>query len=64
MLTGWPARRTAADYLLTRRSYQGLEVPALGAEAKPAAVVQPGRSGRAAGYAREGQLPATGQPGA
>ena len=46
--------RAAADYLRGRRGYQGLEVPALGAEVKVAAPAQPGRAGRAAGYVQEG----------
>lgn len=45
--------RSAADYLVHKRSWQGVEAPLAGAEpAIPAAAIA-GRSGRAAGYADE-----------
>ena len=48
------AVRTGADFLTTRRTWQGLEAPATGAPAAEAVGVVQGRSGRAAGYEGEG----------
>lgn len=45
--------RTAAQYLAVKRSYQGLETPLTGAEAKPAELAVAGRTGRAAVYIDE-----------
>jgi len=46
--------RSGADFLTTRRTWQGLETPATGAPAAEAVGVVAGRSGRAAGYEGEG----------
>lgn len=46
---------TAAGYLLLKRSYHGLECPAVGSADVPVQDVQQGRSGRAAEYTAEGQ---------
>jgi len=46
---------TAAEFLLLRRGYRGLETPAAtGAPAMAAALATEGRLGRAAGYDDEG----------
>ncbi len=45
--------KSAAQYLAVKRSYQGLETPLTGAEAKPAELAVAGRSGRAAAYTNE-----------
>ncbi|PNW80058.1 hypothetical protein CHLRE_08g376150v5 [Chlamydomonas reinhardtii] len=45
--------RNAAEYLVLKRSYKGLEMPATGAEPKAVELAVEGRSGRAAGYADE-----------
>lgn len=46
--------RSAADYLLHKRSWQGVETPLTGAAPAPVVVAAEGRAGRAAGYAAEG----------
>lgn len=53
---------TAAEYLVQRRTWRGLETPLTGAAVLAAAPALPGRSGRAAGYADEPmqRLPACG----
>jgi hypothetical protein len=46
---------TAAEYMLLKRSYHGLEAcPAVGSDASAVGTVQAGRSGRAAAYNKEG----------
>lgn len=45
--------RSAGEYLAVKRSYQGLETPATGADIKSAELAVAGRVGRAAGYAHE-----------
>lgn len=45
--------RSAADYLLMRRSFKGLEVRPLGEPAAAPKKAVPGRSGRAAAYLDE-----------
>lgn len=51
--------RSAADYLLHKRSWQGVEAPLVGAAPKAVEAAVEGRSGRAAGYADEpGKQPA------
>lgn len=45
--------RSAADYLVHKRSWKGVEAPLAGAEAKAPAAAVPGQSGRAAGYTHE-----------
>lgn len=45
--------KSAADYLVTRRTYTGLETPFTGAAAKPVVIAVAGRSGRAAQYEDE-----------
>ncbi len=45
--------RSAAEYLMTRRTFTGLETPFTGAAAKPVVKVIVGRSGRAAQYEDE-----------
>jgi diphthamide biosynthesis protein 2 len=45
--------RSAADYLLHKRSWTGVEAPLVGAPHKAAELAAEGRSGRAAGYADE-----------
>ena len=47
--------RSGADFLNTRRTWQGLEAPATGAPAAEAVGVVAGRVGRAAGYEGEGE---------
>lgn len=61
-LTQAPAGRSdlvvpasAADYLVHKRSWKGVEAPLVGAEPKTAAKAVPGLSGRAAGFVGEGQ---------
>ena len=50
---------SAAEYLVHRRTYDGIQTPASGAEVKEAAAFVEGRAGRAAGYrtdaAKEGR---------
>lgn len=46
--------RSAADYLLHKRSWQGVETPLTGAAPAPVVAAAEGRAGRAAGYAQEG----------
>ena len=45
--------RSAADFMVTRRTYTGLEAPMTGAAEKPVEKAVLGRSGRAAGYQQE-----------
>ncbi|KAK9905896.1 hypothetical protein WJX75_008313 [Coccomyxa subellipsoidea] len=45
--------KSAAEYLVTRRTYTGLETPFTGAAAKPVVIAVAGRSGRAAQYEDE-----------
>lgn len=45
--------RSAADYLVHKRTWVGVEAPHVGAEPKPVELAVEGRSGRAAGYADE-----------
>lgn len=45
--------KSAADYLLHKRSWQGVEAPLVGAAPKAVEAAVEGRSGRAAGYADE-----------
>ena len=45
--------RSAADYLLLKRSWQGVEAPLVGAAPKAVEAAVEGRSGRAAGYVDE-----------
>ncbi|KAL4422925.1 hypothetical protein ABPG75_009122 [Micractinium tetrahymenae] len=45
--------KSAADYLLHKRSWQGVEAPLVGAATKAVEAAVEGRSGRAAGYADE-----------
>lgn len=47
--------QSAADYLLHKRSWQGVEAPLVGAAPAPVVAAAEGRSGRAAGYAAEGE---------
>jgi diphthamide biosynthesis protein 2 len=42
----------AAEYYMAKRTYWGVETPALGAEEKPVVPAVEGRDGRAAGYVR------------
>lgn len=46
--------RSAADYFLHKRSWQGVEAPLVGAAPAPLVAAAEGRSGRAAGYSEEG----------
>jgi len=46
--------KSAADYLVHKRSWTGVETPLVGSEKKEAHVAVPGQSGRAAGYTHEG----------
>lgn len=46
--------RSAADYLLHKRSWQGVETPLTGAAPAPVVAAAEGRAGRAAGYVEEG----------
>ena len=46
--------QSASEYLLLKRSFQGVETPATGAAFKVAGGVEAGRSGRAAAYVTEG----------
>jgi diphthamide biosynthesis protein 2 len=45
--------KTAAEYLVKNRTFQGVETPATGAEIKAAGRAVQGRAGRAAGYVDE-----------
>lgn len=47
------APQSAADYLLHKRSWTGVETPLVGAAPAPVAAAVEGRSGRAAGYVDE-----------
>jgi diphthamide biosynthesis protein 2 len=46
--------RTASEYLLLKRTYMGVETPAVGSAVKAVEGVQAGRAGRAAEYTGEG----------
>ena len=46
--------KSAADYLVHKRSWKGVEAPLVGAEKKEVAVAVAGQRGRAAGYTHEG----------
>ena len=54
--------RGAADYYLAKRTYKGLEAPSMGAPAKEASLVIPGRRGRAAAYEGEPENPLVPDP--
>ncbi len=45
--------KSAADYLVHKRSWTGVETPLVGSEKKEAHLAVPGQSGRAAGYSHE-----------
>ena len=45
--------KSAADYLVHKRSWTGVETPIIGSEKKEAHLAVPGQSGRAAGYSHE-----------
>lgn len=45
--------KSAADYLVHKRSWTGVETPLVGSEKKEAHLAVPGLSGRAAGYSHE-----------
>ena len=48
--------RSAADYLVHKRSWKGVEAPLVGSESKEAHLAVAGQSGRAAGYAHEPKI--------
>jgi diphthamide biosynthesis protein 2 len=49
--------RSAADYLLHKRTWQGVEAPLVGAAEKAVVAAAEGRSGRASGYVDEPKQP-------
>jgi len=54
--------RSAADYLVHRRTWRGVDAPLVGSEAKGPASAVKGSSGRAAGYSHEKLADNDGEP--